>query len=77
MINDTFYDSIKNISTKYTYDAFFNLLSKNINNSELNDSLEYRKQGDIILKVERKYKSGKPFDNYINITRLYTQSIDF
>ncbi|WP_304245514.1 hypothetical protein [Phocaeicola plebeius] len=77
VINDTFYDSIKNISTKYTYDAFFNLLSKNINNSELNDSLEYRKQGDIILKVERKYKSGKPFDDYINITRLYTQSIDF
>lgn len=77
MINDTFYGSIKNVSTKYTYDAFFNLLSKNINNSELNDSLEYQKQGDIILIVERIYKSGKLFDDYANIIRLEVQSIDF
>lgn len=77
MINDIFYDPIKNVSTKYTYDPFFNLLSKNINNSELNDSVEYQNQGDTILKVERIYKSGKPFDDYVNIIRLNVQSIDF
>lgn len=77
MINDTFYDSVNNISTIYTYDLFFNLLSKNINNSELKDSVEYQRQDDVILKVERKYKSGKPFDDYVNIIRLNIQSFDF
>lgn len=71
-------DSLMNHNyKKYIYDAFFNLLSTNVENSELIDSIEYQKQGENILKIERTYKSGKPLNEYVNITRLNVQSVDF